>query len=132
MAVELILDTTVLVDLEREALAGVPGPAMAFLEAHPGERLYLTFTVAGELAAGPGVSGRAQWEALIAPFEILPATPDVCWHYGRAYRYLATNGLTIGANDLWIAATALAHGHAVVTRNVREYQRVPGLVVVGY
>jgi predicted nucleic acid-binding protein len=128
----LILETTFLVDLDRELLAARPGPASAFLDAHSGERLHLTFAVAGELAAGPGLQGRAQWEQLIGPFEVLPATADVCWQYGRAYRYLATNGLAIGANDLWIAATALAFGKSLVTRNVRDFQRVPGLEVVGY
>jgi predicted nucleic acid-binding protein len=42
------------------------------------------------------------------------------------------NGLLIGANDLWIAATALAFGKPVVTRNLREFQRVPGLTVLDY
>ena len=38
----------------------------------------------------------------------------------------------IGGNDLWIAATAVAHGVPVVTRNARHYRRVPGLDVRGY
>ena len=38
----------------------------------------------------------------------------------------------IGGNDLWIAATAVAHGVPVVTRNTRHYRRVPGLDVRGY
>lgn len=38
----------------------------------------------------------------------------------------------IGANDLWIAATALANEVAVVTRNDREFSRVEGLEVFGY
>ena len=38
----------------------------------------------------------------------------------------------IGANDLWIAATALANGVAVVTRNESEFSRVDGLRVLGY
>lgn len=33
----------------------------------------------------------------------------------------------IGPNDLLIAATALAHGAVLVTNNVREFKRVPGL-----
>jgi len=35
----------------------------------------------------------------------------------------------IGERDLFIAATALAHGYGVVTANVREFSRVPGLAV---
>jgi predicted nucleic acid-binding protein len=33
---------------------------------------------------------------------------------------------------LWIAATALVHGMAVVTKNQDEFQRVPGLNVIDY
>lgn len=132
MASGLILETTFLVDLDRELGRGEPGPAQAFLDQRRAEPLFLTFTVVGELAAGPGLTERSQWERLIGPFQVLPATADVCWEYGRACRYLQTNGLLIGANDLWIAATALAFEKAVVTRNTREFQRVPGLEVVGY
>lgn len=35
----------------------------------------------------------------------------------------------LGAHDLWIAATCLEHGLAIVTANVREFQRVPDLAV---
>jgi predicted nucleic acid-binding protein len=128
----LILETTFLIDLERELLRSEPGAAHAFLQGHGAEPLYLTFTVAGELAAGYGADGRGRWEALVAPFHVLPCTLDVCWHYGRAERHLRANGMLIGANDLWIGATGLAHGMAVVTRNLGHYRRIPGLEVVGY
>ena len=38
----------------------------------------------------------------------------------------------IGTNDLWIAATALAHSMPEVTRNSAQFARVPGLDVVAY
>ena len=50
MGRSLILETSFLVDFERENNRGVPGPALAFLEAHEDDRPYIT--VAGELAAG--------------------------------------------------------------------------------
>ena len=40
--------------------------------------------------------------------------------------------MLIGANDLWIAATGLAYGCPVVTANQAHFERVPGLVVLGY
>ena len=40
---------------------------------------------------------------------------------------LETRGVVIGGNDLWIAATALAHGATLVTNNTAEFSRVPGL-----
>jgi predicted nucleic acid-binding protein len=38
----------------------------------------------------------------------------------------------IGMNDLWIAATAIAHGCAIVTANAKEFVRVPGVEVLSY
>lgn len=128
----LILETTFLVDLEREHNRGTSGTAVAFLETHDEARLYLTFTVAGELAAGTSLSDRARWEAFLGPFYVLQSTREVSWEYGRACRYLRDNGRLIGGNDLWIAATALAYHMPIVTRNVEHYRRVPGLDVEGY
>lgn len=99
---------------------------------HREARLFVTFTTAGELAAGTSASGRARWEEFVRPFEILTCTADVCWQYGQIYRYLKTNGLLIGTNDLWIGATALVNAKPLVTRNVGEFRRIPGLEVMEY
>jgi tRNA(fMet)-specific endonuclease VapC len=128
----LILETSFLVDFERENNRGTVGPALQFLESHADARLYVTFTVAGELAAGMSLAERAGWEEFLAPFHLLPFNADVSWEYGKAYRYLQENGLLIGGNDLWIAATGLAYGMKVVTRNVEHYRRVPGLQLADY
>jgi tRNA(fMet)-specific endonuclease VapC len=126
-----IVETTFLIDLEREHHRAA-GAAVAFLEANDTARLYIPFVVAGELAAGTSLTHRERWESFLAPFYVLPPTPDVCWEYGRAFRYLKDNGRLIGGNDLWIAATALAYRMPVVTRNVEHYRRVPGLEVEAY
>lgn len=42
---------------------------------------------------------------------------------------LELRGLVIGSNDMLIAATALAHGATLVTRNTAEFTRVVGLTV---
>ena len=128
----LILETSFLVDLERELIADTPGAAQLFLQSHQAQKLHITFTIAGELAVGPRMSERATWERLVSPFEVIPCTAEVSWRYGRLYRYLRENGLLIDANDLWIAATALAFGMPVVTRNEKHFARVPELNVMGY
>jgi predicted nucleic acid-binding protein len=128
----LILETTFLIDLERELAAGQSGPAQAFLAANATSELFITFTVAGELAAGRTPADRSRWERSIASLQVLESNADVCWEFGRLHRFLRLNGLLIGTNDLWIAATALAYDKSVVTRNIREFQRVPGLTVLGY
>ena len=132
MGRQLILETTFLIDFERENNRGAAGPAVAFLESQDDARLYITYTIAGELAAGTSLADRARWEQFLAPFHILQHNPDVSWEYGRAYRYLADNGRMIGGNDLWIAATGLAYRMPVVTANVEHYRRVPGLQVESY
>lgn len=48
----MILDSTFLVDFERERKKRKPGVASAFLRAHDNDQFCITFTVAGELAAG--------------------------------------------------------------------------------
>ena len=128
----LILETTFLIDLERELARAANGPAQRFLESRARHRLFITPTIAGELAAGASLADRVRWRQFLQPFHVLPITEDASWEYGRAYRYLQENGALIGANDLWIAATAVAHGVPVVTRNTRHYRRVPGLDVQGY
>lgn len=128
----LILESTFLIDLERAHHRGVPGAAVAFLEQNQDARLYLPFVVAGEMASGISMRDRSRWEAFLAPFYVLPSTPDVSWQFGRAYRHLRDNGNLIGANDLWIAATGLAYEMPVVTRNVEHFRRVPGLEVESY
>ena len=49
--------------------------------------------------------------------------------HARIWAGLTASGTLIGAHDLLIAATALAHGFDLLTDNVREFSRVPGLVV---
>lgn len=129
----MILDSTFLVDFERERKRREFGAASEFLKAHPDERFCITFTIAGELAAGKSLGAeRTKWYRFIQPFRILESSADVAWEFGLAFRYLQSQGTLIGANDLWIGATGLANGLPVVTRNVREFRRVPGLKVLSY
>jgi tRNA(fMet)-specific endonuclease VapC len=128
----LILDTNFIITAEREARRGVTGRADRFLAAWPDEALFITFTVAGELACGQSAAPRGDWERLCRPYPVLPWAREISWQYGEIYRGLAALGQLIGTNDMWIAATALAHGMPVVTNNRDEFGRVPGLVVLAY
>ncbi len=129
----MILDSTFLVDLERERKRGEAGAAAGFLRTREDVSFAITFTIAGELAAGRSLGqDREKWERFIRPFRLYEYSPDVAWAFGRSFRQLQHDGLMIGANDLWIAATALANDVPVVTRNDREFSRVEGLKVFGY
>ena len=129
----MILDSTFLVDLERERKRAEKGAAVAFLRSHEDVSFAITFTIAGELAAGRSLGlDREKWERFIRPFRFYEYSTDVAWLFGRSFRQLQQDGRMIGANDLWIAATALANDVPVVTRNDREFSRVEGLKVFGY
>jgi len=129
----MILDSTFLVDFEREARRSTIGPATRFLEHHADDPLMVTFTIAGELAAGNSMGRhRSRWEEFIRPFNLLEYTADVGWHFGEIYRELKSAGQLIGANDIWIAATARAYRTPLVTRNHEDFSRIRGIAVHGY
>ena len=65
----------------------------------------------------------------ISPFGLLPFSGDAVDHYASIRAELENQGIGIGPNDLLIAATARAVGAVMVTANVKEFKRVPGLVV---
>jgi tRNA(fMet)-specific endonuclease VapC len=66
----------------------------------------------------------------LAPFESLAFDDEAAEHYGVIRNQLAKSGQVIGANDLCIAAIAMANDVTLVTRNEREFRRVAGLKVV--
>jgi tRNA(fMet)-specific endonuclease VapC len=60
---------------------------------------------------------------------VLTITSRVADSYGQLRAQLEAAGTPIGPNDTWIAAEALHHKLVLVTDNVREFSRVPGLPV---
>ena len=128
----MILDTVVLIDLEREITRGKPGPAMGALKRFANQELFLTPTIAGELAAGESMRKHDVWSRFIEPFTLLTIDPQVCWKYGELYRALRSKGTMIGANDLWIAATALAYNEPLLSRNRSDFNKVSKLRLETY
>lgn len=68
-------------------------------------------------------------EAVLERFPLLPVDVAVARAHARLWAGLMAEGRLIGPHDLWLAATCLAHGLTMVTGNVREFERVPGLTV---
>jgi len=64
---------------------------------------------------------------LLRPMQILPFDSECAAIAARLRVDLEALGTPIGPHDTLIAATALRHQAALVTRNVREFARVPGL-----
>ncbi len=128
-----IVDSTVLVNLERRGLG---------LDALPkimpeGEEVALAAVTVAELVTGicrvTSAPRRLRMDAFLdALLETIPVLPfdlrdaRTC---GRLLATLMAQGQLIGVHDAQIAATALTRGYGVLTDNVRDFERVPGLTV---
>ncbi|MCK9387484.1 MAG: type II toxin-antitoxin system VapC family toxin [Sulfuritalea sp.] len=75
-------------------------------------------------AANPRLAALA---ALLRPMQVLPFDCECAVHAARLRADLEAAGTPIGPHDTLIAATALRYQATLVTRNVREFARVPGL-----
>jgi tRNA(fMet)-specific endonuclease VapC len=62
-------------------------------------------------------------------FRSLPFDDAAAATYGLIRADLSQRGLLIGPNDLMIAAISVAHGLTLVTHNVAEFGRAPGLAI---
>jgi tRNA(fMet)-specific endonuclease VapC len=69
-------------------------------------------------------------EHVFAGLEPLPITEGIARVHAEVWADLTRRGTVVGAHDLWIAATALAHGFGVATRNRGDFKRIPGLRVL--
>lgn len=102
------------------------------LREHRPSELRLCSVVKAELSYGARKSSDPArnlrlLERFFDPFTSLPLDDRCADAYGAIRHELERSGLPIGANDLLIAATAVAHEAVLVTHNVREFGRVPGL-----
>jgi predicted nucleic acid-binding protein len=123
-----LIDTSVFVAVERgrNALSELIRP----------DRTYaLSVVTAAELLHGVhrADARRAQArsifvEGLLTGFGVLPIDLLVARAYARVSAEMAETGVAVDPNDLWIAATALAHGLEVLALD-GDFGRVPGLTL---
>jgi tRNA(fMet)-specific endonuclease VapC len=128
MGPRFLLDTNICVYIRRER---PPGVLARFQRLKPGEAVLSVITY-GELVYGVEKSqfreqarNRLAELAGLMPVMELPLQAGQC--YGAIRAALEAKGETIGNNDLWIAAHAMAAGLTLVTNNEREFRRVEGL-----
>lgn len=69
---------------------------------------------------------------LLETMQTLPFDRDCADQAARIRAALEAAGTPIGPHDILIAATTLSHRATLVTRNVREFARVPALDVVNW
>lgn len=100
-----------------------------------GDQLVMSFVTYTELLKGAENSTQklkvlARITQLSEKIKIVyPSNPSICQYYAAQFQRLKQSGMPIGGNDLWIASHALAEQAVLVTHNVREFERIEGLVI---
>ena len=127
MSARYLLDTNIVSDLVRHP----QGRAAAKIAEVGEDAVATSIIVAAELRYGAAKKASprltAQLEAVLGVLEIIALEVPADASYGAARVALEAAGTPIGANDLLIAAQALALDRIVVTDNEREFARVDGL-----
>jgi predicted nucleic acid-binding protein len=124
-----LIDTSVVIDLERIDRDTLP------------EELAISAVTLAELAAGPHATDdpaerarrQDRLQRVEATFDPLPLDAAVARAFGRVYAAVAASGRKARgrrALDLLIAATALASGLPVYTRNADDFEGVAGILEV--
>jgi predicted nucleic acid-binding protein len=131
--VGLILDTDVLIRGEKQAAE------IDFTRWAEHGEAYISAITCSELLIGvhrantPARRARrsAYVETLLARLPALPFDATVARTHAQLLAALPRN-VTLGAHDLIIGATALAHGFALLSANIADFGRMPGVVVVPF
>jgi tRNA(fMet)-specific endonuclease VapC len=128
----LLVDTSILIQAERRGLSP------RHLGIDPGEDVAMSSLTVSELLFGLHKAqtaarreGRQAFiDMAVESIQVLPFDLVAAEIHARIWATLESLGQRIGPHDTIIAATALAHNRAILTANVREFSRVPGLEVV--
>lgn len=125
---KLMIDTNICIHLIREQ----PASMLDRFTSHAVGDIGVSVITLAELEYGIAKSSRparnrAALEQFVSPLEVADFDRDATAEYGRVRTQLQKKGQPIGSMDLLIAAHAISLGVTLVTHNVREFGKVPGL-----
>lgn len=127
-----LIDASILIEAERGRLDLEPHVAR-----RPDDESFLSVITASELLHGVHRATQPQQrarrsafvESILERFPLLEVDLATARAHAQVWAELAKAGTLIGPHDLWLAATCIAHGLTMITANIREFERVPGLHV---
>ena len=125
-----LLDTNICVLLIRQKSPQV----LTQLTSHPITDIGISAVTVAELQYGVQKSSRPAQnqqalDQFLLPLTIMAFDENDAVAYGQIRANLEAEGLPTGALDTLIAAQAVQHNLILVTNNVREFARVPGLAI---
>lgn len=131
------LDTTFLIDYLTETKARRWGAASALLEQERHTVFGASIHAACELFVGVERCARPDRERavvhrLLSRLELVQPGEDFAPTFGKLGAHLQQQGEMIGVMDLLIATAAICAEAPLVTRNLKHFERVPGLVILAY
>jgi tRNA(fMet)-specific endonuclease VapC len=125
-----LLDTNICVLLIRQKSPQV----LTKLTGHPITAIGISALTVAELQYGVHKSSQATQnqqalDQFLLPLTVIAFDEQDAIVYGQIRAQLEAQGLPIGALDTLIAAQAMRYNLILVTNNVREFARVPGLAL---
>ena len=130
----LMVDTNVFISFEKS------GKPIDLSPWDSSEKVYASVITLSELLMGVHranteerkIRRSAFVEAIISGVGVVDFSLASARIHAEIYAELAMKGQMIGAHDLIIAATARHHDLSLLTDNVKEFSRVPGLRVIAF
>ncbi|MDP1633643.1 MAG: type II toxin-antitoxin system VapC family toxin [Gallionellaceae bacterium] len=124
-----LLDTNIVIYVIKQR----PLEVLEIFNRHQGRMAISSITLA-ELVHGAEKSSDvsrniAVVEDFVSRLAVLAYDDKAAWQYGSIRAALEMIGQPIGVNDLHIAAHARSNGLTLITNNLREFERVPGLLL---
>lgn len=128
-----LVDSSVLIAAERGLLDIGP-----LAREHGQLELAMSVITASELGHGVHradtkarrVRREAYVETILSTFPVVPFDLICARTHAQLWAHLAARGVSVGAHDLLIAATAIAHGMDLATREERSFPKIPGLSLI--
>lgn len=121
------LDTNTCIDFLRNLSESVRSRFLSV----PLNEIKIPVVVKAELLLGAYKSTKTETlertKQFLELFEVIPFSDEMSYTYAKIRKELEVKGNKIGANDLFIAASALNKGAVLVTHNTREFIRIDGL-----